>query len=189
VRRRSGGVEGDLIRQEPIIPVVHGDMTHAHTLREAGIDRAVVVMLLAGDDTLNLEAALLARELNPHVHVVLRMSSKRVLQRLDNLLRRGVIRNFQLIDSVSGAAPRCVELCRVAVRGRREGGVRRRWAWIRPVKRDTSSSAGSGGSVSALCGCSRGTCQSSSWTAPSIATTRMSRSWCPSRSCRSCAGT
>ena len=109
-------VEGDLIRQEPIIPVVHGDMTHAHTLREAGIDRAVVVMLLAGDDTLNLEAALLARELNPHVHVVLRMSSKRVLQRLDNLLRRGVIRNFQLIDSVSGAAPRCVELCRVAVR-------------------------------------------------------------------------
>jgi voltage-gated potassium channel Kch len=108
-------VEGDLIRQEPIIPVVHGDMTHAHTLRHAGIDRAVVVMLLSGDDTRNLEAALLARELNPHVHIVLRMSSKRVLQRLDGLLRRGVIRNFQLIDSVSGAAPRCVELCRLPV--------------------------------------------------------------------------
>jgi Trk K+ transport system NAD-binding subunit len=106
-------VEGELIRQEPIIPVVHGDMTHARTLREAGINRAVVVMLLTGDDTRNLEAALLARELNPAVRVVLRMSSKRVLQRLDGLLRRGVIRNFQLVDSVAGAAPRCVDLCGV----------------------------------------------------------------------------
>jgi Trk K+ transport system NAD-binding subunit len=70
-------------------------------------------MLLTGDDTLNLEAALLARELNPNVRVVLRMSSKRVLQRLDGLLRRGVIRNFRLVDSVAGAAPRCVELCRI----------------------------------------------------------------------------
>jgi len=113
-------VEGDLIRQEPIIPVVHGDMTHAHTLREAGIDRAVVVMLLTGDDTRNLEAALLARELNPNVRIVLRMSSKRVLQRLDNLLRRGVIRNFQLIDSVAGAAPRCLELCRLPLTGAAE---------------------------------------------------------------------
>ena len=103
----------DLIGQEPIIPVVHGDMTHARTLREAGIDRAVVVMLLTGDDTRNLEAGLLARELNPNVRVVLRMSSKRVLQRLDNLLRRGVIRNFQLVDSVAGAAPRCVDMCRL----------------------------------------------------------------------------
>ncbi|MDQ3439593.1 MAG: NAD-binding protein [Planctomycetota bacterium] len=111
----ADAVEGDLIRQEPIIPVVHGDMTHAHTLREAGIERAVVVMLLTGDDTRNLEAALLARELNPGVRVVLRMSSKRVLQRLDNLLRRGVIRNFQLVDSVAGAAPRCVELCGVTL--------------------------------------------------------------------------
>ena len=111
----ADAVEGDLIRQEPIIPVVHGDMTHAHTLREAGIERAVVIMLLTGDDTRNLESALLARELNPNVRVVLRMSSKRVLQRLDSLLRRGVIRNFQLVDSVAGAAPRCVELCRLAL--------------------------------------------------------------------------
>jgi voltage-gated potassium channel Kch len=108
-------VEGDLIRQEPIIPVIHGDMTHARTLREAGIDRAVAVMLLAGDDTRNLEAALLARELNPGVRVVLRMSSKRVLPRLDTLLRRGVIRNFDLVDSVTGAAPRCVELSRLTL--------------------------------------------------------------------------
>ena len=103
----GSAVEGDLIAQEPIIPVIHGDMTHARTLREAGIERAVAVLLLAGDDTRNLEAALLARELNPDVRVVLRMCGKRVLPRLDHLLRRGVVRNFQLVDSVVGAAPRC----------------------------------------------------------------------------------
>lgn len=108
--------DSELIKQEPIIPVVHGDMTHVHTLRAAGIDRAVAILLLAGDDTLNLEAALLARELNPRVRVVLRMSSKRVLQRLDGLLRRGMIRNFSLVDSVSGAAPWCVELSRLGFR-------------------------------------------------------------------------
>jgi voltage-gated potassium channel Kch len=112
---RGDGVDAadeDLINQEPIIPVVHGDMTHAVTLREAGIGRAVAVLVLSGDDTANLESALLAREMNPDVRVVLRMDNKHVHQRLDALLRRGVIRNFQLVDSVAGAAPRCVELCR-----------------------------------------------------------------------------
>ena len=115
VERGSGvdAIEGDLIHQEPIIPVVHGDMSHSLTLREAGIRRAVAIMLLTGDDTTNLEAALLAREMNPSIRVILRMSNKRVLQRLDYLLRRGIIRNFQLVDSVAGAAPRCVELCRI----------------------------------------------------------------------------
>ena len=104
-------IEGDLIRQEPIIPVIHGNMTHALTLREAGISRAAAVMFLSGEDTANLEAALLARELNSEVRVVLRMDNKHVHQRLDALLRRGVIRNFKLVDSVAGAAPRCIELC------------------------------------------------------------------------------
>jgi Trk K+ transport system NAD-binding subunit len=110
-------IDGALIRQEPIIPVIHGDMTHAVTLCEAGIDRAVAVLALSGDDTANLEAALLARELNARVRVVLRMDNKHVHQRLDALLRRGVIRNFQLVDSVAGAAPRCVELCRLPLPG------------------------------------------------------------------------
>ena len=110
-------IEGDLIRQEPIIPVIHGNMTHAVTLREAGVTRASAVMLLSGDDTANLEAALLARELNSQVRVVLRMDNKHIHQRLDALLRRGVIRNFRLVDSIAGAAPRCVELCRTPLAG------------------------------------------------------------------------
>jgi voltage-gated potassium channel Kch len=109
-------VEEDVIRQEPIIPVIHGNMTHAVTLREAGIGRAVAVLMLSGDDTANLEAALLAREMNPHVRVILRMDNKQVHNRLDAMLRRGVVRNFQLIDSVAGAAPKCLDLCRLALR-------------------------------------------------------------------------
>ena len=108
------GLDGDLITREPIIPVLHGNMTHAATLREAGIARAAAVMMLTGDDTTNLEAALLARELNPNVRVVLRMSNKRVSERLDLMLRGSLVRNFQLIDSVEGSAPRCLELCNVA---------------------------------------------------------------------------
>ena len=107
-------VESDLISREPIIPVVRGNMTHASTLRDAGIGRAAAVLMLTGDDTTNLEAALLAREMNPNVRVVLRLSNKRVSERLEAMLRRSMIRNFVLIDSVEGSAPRCLELCRLA---------------------------------------------------------------------------
>jgi voltage-gated potassium channel Kch len=107
-------IEEELIRQEPIIPVIRGNMTHALTLREAGISRATAALFLTGDDTANLEAALLARELNPHVRVILRMDNKHIHHRLDGLLRHGVIKNFQLVDSVAGAAPHCIELCRMA---------------------------------------------------------------------------
>ena len=106
-------VETDLITREPIIPVVHGNMTHAATLRDAGIGRAAAVMMLTGDDTTNLEAALLAREMNPNVRVVLRMSNSRVCERLEVMLRRSIVRNFQLIDSVEGSAERCLELSRL----------------------------------------------------------------------------
>src|SRR5688572_16682835 len=63
----ADALEDDIIKREPIIPVVNGNMTHASTLRDARVDRAAAVMLLTGDDTTNLEAALLARELNPAV--------------------------------------------------------------------------------------------------------------------------
>jgi voltage-gated potassium channel Kch len=109
-------LEDDLIHQEPIIPVIHGNMTHALTLRDAGITRAAAVLMLTGDDTANLEAALLARELNPNVRVILRMDNKHIHQRLDGLLRRGVIRNIQLVDSVAGAAPTCIQMCRMSLK-------------------------------------------------------------------------
>src|SRR4029453_11076745 len=91
--------------------VLHGNMIDPATLRQAGVGRAVAIVMLTGNDTTNLEAALLAREMNPRVRVVLRMSNKRVTQRLDAMLRKSLIQNFQLIDSVEGSAPKCLDLC------------------------------------------------------------------------------
>jgi Trk K+ transport system NAD-binding subunit len=107
-------LDSEYIRREPIVPVLHGNMIDPQTLRDAGIKRALAVCMLTGDDTTNLEAGLLARELNPNVRVILRMSNKRVTQRLDAMLRRSPIQNFQLIDSVEGSAPKCLEMCQIA---------------------------------------------------------------------------
>jgi Trk K+ transport system NAD-binding subunit len=92
-------------------------MTHPATLRDAGIERAAAVIMLADDDTTNLEAALLAHELNPKVRVVLRMSNSRVSERLEEMLRRSLFPHFQLIDSVEGSAPHCLHLCGAAGAG------------------------------------------------------------------------
>jgi hypothetical protein len=51
------------------------------------------------------------------------MDNKHIHQRLDSLLRRGVIRNFQLVDSVAGAAPRCLEICRNPLTARSESAA------------------------------------------------------------------
>lgn len=110
----ADALDGEYIRREPIVPVLHGNMIDPDTLRDAGIKRALAVLMLTGDDTTNLEAGLLARELNPNVRVILRMSNKRVTQRLDAMLRRSPIQNFQLIDSVEGSAPKCLEMCQIA---------------------------------------------------------------------------
>jgi len=101
-------LDSDLIRREPIIPVIRADMTHAATLREAGIERAAAVVILTGNDTPNLECALLAHEINPRARVVVRMSNKRISQRLDSMLRHSQLQNFQLVDSVEGSAPECL---------------------------------------------------------------------------------
>lgn len=107
----ADALDTDFVRREPIIPVLHGSMIDPATLSAAGIRRAIAIMMLTGDDTTNLEAALLARELNPNVRVVLRMSNKRVTQRLSAMLHGSLVRNFQLIDSVEGSAPKCLSLC------------------------------------------------------------------------------
>jgi len=107
-------LDSDLIRREPIIPVIRADMTHAATLREAGIERAAAVVILTGNDTPNLECALLAHEINPRARVVVRMSNKRISQRLDSMLRHSQLQNFQLIDSVEGSAPECLARAMIA---------------------------------------------------------------------------
>jgi Trk K+ transport system NAD-binding subunit len=54
-----------------------GDMRLAHVLRQAGAESASAVLLLTADSTINFEAALQVRLLNPRAEIVVRSSSHR----------------------------------------------------------------------------------------------------------------
>jgi voltage-gated potassium channel len=54
-------------------PVIFGDATHSDVLRQAGVERASSLITCSQNDLTNLEIALVARELRPDIHIVLRM--------------------------------------------------------------------------------------------------------------------
>ena len=66
--------------------LTHGDMRLAHVLRQAGAERAGAVLLLSADSTINFEAALQVRLLNPTAEIVVRSTSR--LADLGTLLER-----------------------------------------------------------------------------------------------------
>ena len=56
--------------------LILGDMRLPHVLRQAGVADARAVLLLSSDGTVNVEAALQVRLLNPHAEIVVRSSSR-----------------------------------------------------------------------------------------------------------------
>jgi Trk K+ transport system NAD-binding subunit len=56
--------------------VVLGDMRLPHVLRQAGVEKARAVLLLSSESTVNFEAALQVRLINPSVEVVVRSSGR-----------------------------------------------------------------------------------------------------------------
>jgi len=77
-------------RDSPLIPtarrlgvaVIVGDSTVAEVLRQAHTAKATAVVAATSNELVNLEIALLARELNPHQRVVLRMTDPNLAQTL-----------------------------------------------------------------------------------------------------------
>jgi Trk K+ transport system NAD-binding subunit len=67
------------------VQVIRGDAREAATLREAGIERAYSVATMFSDDLLNLQIGLSARDLRPDVHLVLRVFSDVLAERLATL--------------------------------------------------------------------------------------------------------
>ena len=59
------------------VTLTHGDMRLAHVLRQAGAERASAVLLLSSDSTINFEAALQVRLLNPTAEIVVRSTNRR----------------------------------------------------------------------------------------------------------------
>jgi Trk K+ transport system NAD-binding subunit len=55
------------------VPVISGNGRNKQTLVESGVGQARSIILATDDDLANLDAALTAREINPSIHVVLRL--------------------------------------------------------------------------------------------------------------------
>ncbi len=73
------------IRQLDSIRTVIGDARDPSVLREAGIDAAYAVAALTADDGLNLQIGLAARRYRPDVHLVLRVFSDALAQKLEDM--------------------------------------------------------------------------------------------------------
>src|SRR5215212_5815044 len=55
------------------VPLVQGDCRLPESLQQAGLDRALGVLILTSDDLVSISTALMVRRLRPDVRVVVRM--------------------------------------------------------------------------------------------------------------------
>jgi Trk K+ transport system NAD-binding subunit len=74
----------------PDVHVVVGDHKRERVLREAGVIEATSLVLTRDDDLGNLHAALLARELNPSIRLVIRVFDAQIAERLPDLIDNAV---------------------------------------------------------------------------------------------------
>jgi voltage-gated potassium channel len=89
---------GEFVRQvmDWKVPVIQGNATHADVLAQAGVARACAVIPCTENDLTNLEIALIAREIRPDVHIVLRM--------FDHDMAQKVARGFNINTAFSTSA-------------------------------------------------------------------------------------
>jgi Trk K+ transport system NAD-binding subunit len=74
----------------PDVHIVVGDHKRERVLREAGVTEASSLVLTRNDDLGNLHAALLARELNPSIRLVIRVFDDQIAERLPDLIDNAV---------------------------------------------------------------------------------------------------
>jgi voltage-gated potassium channel Kch len=65
---------------------IAGQPDTPETLAQAGVARAITILAISGDDQLNLHAALLARDANPGIRVVLRQFNRRLARKIEQNL-------------------------------------------------------------------------------------------------------
>lgn len=76
-------------------PVIVGDSRQRSVLLQAEIERCRSILIVTSDESVNVETALVARRLNPTVHIVLRSSR----YNLNDLLKRQ-LGNFVALDAM-----------------------------------------------------------------------------------------
>jgi voltage-gated potassium channel len=81
------------------------DMRDDQALRDAGIELARVIVVASNDDLANIEVALDARRMNPHIRILLRLFDQRIADKFKDL---GVI--DEAFSSAALAAPVVADL-------------------------------------------------------------------------------
>ncbi len=87
------GHEHDVEISHPLISNVFGDARRPAVLSRAGVLVAGTILAITSDDQLNLRVALAARDLNPHIRIVLRQFNR--------WLGRKIINNLENSEAVS----------------------------------------------------------------------------------------
>lgn len=86
------------------IPVVIGDARQQGVLDRLNVGRARALMAVTDDDLTNLEAALVARERNPALRVVLRCFDADLAERLDRTVELDLTRSVAALSAPAFAA-------------------------------------------------------------------------------------
>jgi Trk K+ transport system NAD-binding subunit len=75
--------------------IILGDCRRSEILTKAGIDNCRAILLVTSNENVNIETAIAARRLNPHVHIVVRSSRQNL-----NQLLKDQLGNFVALDPV-----------------------------------------------------------------------------------------
>lgn len=90
VIRSESGRWGSLIREQPGVQVVTAEHLDRTAFAQAHIGEAEALALVDQDDAANVEAALLAQEINPQLRIVIRISRQSLGERITALLHNCV---------------------------------------------------------------------------------------------------
>jgi Trk K+ transport system NAD-binding subunit len=90
------------------VPIIFGDATRPDVLEQAGVPQASAIVTCTENDMTNLEIALIAREVNEDVHVVLRM--------FDHDMAQKIARGFKIPTAFSTSALAAPAFARAATR-------------------------------------------------------------------------
>ena len=100
---------------------VHGRPESRGALKSAGVETAVSLLAMSGDDQLNLQVALRARDANPAIRIVLRQFNRalaaKIEQNLENCSVLSMTRHSAATYAAAALAPSCLRGLQFPERG------------------------------------------------------------------------
>ncbi|MFY1634524.1 NAD-binding protein [Solwaraspora sp. WMMB335] len=95
---------GVSIARERGFPLIIGDGSQEETLRSASVVSCRALVVVSTDDVTNLQAALYSREINPQVHIVLRLFDGDFANRIQQAFNIGISRSVSYLAAPAFAA-------------------------------------------------------------------------------------